>query len=111
MGWKQTHVWWEALREAEAEIESRGDGQLPWRSRYAEVFGNRESLLTALSYTWNLRVQAQASDLDGVGHLCELVEKNKALLAVLRAGLPADGPDRSPITEPATAGARAARTA
>ncbi|RMI34252.1 hypothetical protein [Nocardia stercoris] len=84
MSWATTHEWWQTVRDVEAEIERRRDGILPWQPRYAEIFGSRAGLLTALRYRWDLTMQAQA-DLDYAEStdLRELRARNTGLLRVL----------------------------
>ncbi|SDI95928.1 hypothetical protein SAMN05444157_0995 [Frankineae bacterium MT45] len=62
MNWKQTHQRYAALREIEAELDRRLDGELPWRPEYATVFGDRRGLLLALNLQWNVASQAQLDD-------------------------------------------------
>lgn len=49
MGWPETHRYYAALRAVEEELNRTGDGPLPWRAEYAEIFGDRHGLLLALS--------------------------------------------------------------
>jgi hypothetical protein len=62
VSWTRTSEWWRAVREVSDELEHTGLGMLPWRPHYAEVFGDREGLLAALRYRWQLIAQAQGSD-------------------------------------------------
>lgn len=62
MSWTRTSEWWRTLREVSEELERTGDGVLPWRPHYADVFGDRDGLLAALRYRWQLTAQAQGSD-------------------------------------------------
>lgn len=59
MTWMETNTRLAALREAEAAIDADPLNRLPWNVRLAEVFGDRDRLLTELRYRWNLRVEAQ----------------------------------------------------
>lgn len=59
MGWPETHRYYAALRAVEEELNRTGDGPLPWRAEYAEIFGDRHGLLLALSRRWLVLVQAQ----------------------------------------------------
>jgi hypothetical protein len=59
MGWPETHRYYAALRTVEEELNHTGDGVLPWRAEYAEIFGDRHGLLLALSRRWQVLVQAQ----------------------------------------------------
>lgn len=88
MSWASTHRWWEAVREAAAEIEDRADGVLPWRPEYVEVFGDPDGLIAALHYRWNLTMQAQADDLpsaDGEARVRALINANREVLRLLQA--------------------------
>ncbi|MFE3289132.1 hypothetical protein [Rhodococcus sp. NPDC059234] len=88
MSWASTHQWWQALREAAAEIERRGDGVLPWRPEYVGVFGDPDGLIAALRYRWNLTIQAQADELagpDGDAHERALINANRGMLRILQA--------------------------
>lgn len=88
MSWASTHQWWQALREAEAEIERRGDGVLPWRPEYGAIFGDPDGLIAALRYRWNLTTQAQADELagaDGDAHERALINANRGVLRLLQS--------------------------
>ncbi|HEY4458509.1 MAG TPA: hypothetical protein VGN81_29625 [Pseudonocardiaceae bacterium] len=63
MGWPETHRYYAALRTVEEELDRTGDGLLPWRAEYAEIFGDRHGLLLALSRRWQVLVQAQVERL------------------------------------------------
>jgi protein-disulfide isomerase len=62
MTWSHTRSWWQIVREVVAEVEQRKDGQLPWRSSYAEIFPTPASLLAALNYYWRLQVSGQVDE-------------------------------------------------
>ena len=59
MTWRETHDRWQAIREVEEAIDRDPSGVLPWSERLEAVFGDRDGLLRALAYRWNLIVQAQ----------------------------------------------------
>lgn len=59
MSWEITHRRWAVLREIAVAAEFSPDDELPWRSEYAELFGDRAGLLAALRYRSELSVQAQ----------------------------------------------------
>ena len=59
MSWHDTRVRWRILREIEAASHDDPTGTLPWHDAYAAVFGDRESLVAALRYRWQLTQQAQ----------------------------------------------------
>ncbi|MFF0631396.1 hypothetical protein ACFYTS_02730 [Nocardia sp. NPDC004151] len=103
MSWDSTHEWWRALHDVAAEIESRRDGELPWRPEHATVFGDPDGLIAALRYRWKLTVQAHEEELAGAnGEACEreLVDANQGVLRVLRAA-----GEREPAAAPAFAAA------
>lgn len=50
MTWHDTRVRWRILREIEASTHDDPTGVLPWNDEYAEVFGDRDSLIAALRY-------------------------------------------------------------
>ena len=58
MGWTETRRRWQVLRELEAELATSPVVRLPWREEYAELFGDRETLLTMLRYRWRLSREA-----------------------------------------------------
>ena len=62
MSWQETHRRWTALREIAETAERRRDGALPWSDEYAEIFGDREQLVAALRYRWQLNLTAQLDD-------------------------------------------------
>jgi hypothetical protein len=70
MTWTQTNKRWAALRDVQAEITRRHDGELPWSDTLAEIFGTRHQLALALHYAWTLTLTARvdnAVELDGAG--------------------------------------------
>jgi len=70
MTWTRTHKRWGALRDVQAEINRRHDGELPWSDSLAEIFGTRHQLALALQYAWTLTLTARvdnAAELDGAG--------------------------------------------
>jgi hypothetical protein len=70
MTWTETQTRWAALREVRAEIERRQDGELPWSTELAEIFGTRHELALALQYVWTLTLAARvddATEMDGAG--------------------------------------------
>jgi hypothetical protein len=50
MTWHETRARWRILREIAAASDHDPTGALPWNDEYAEVFGDRESLVAALRY-------------------------------------------------------------
>lgn len=58
MTWNETHRRWRALREIEEGLAD-GTGELPWTPEYADLFGDRDGLLAALRYRWELSRDAQ----------------------------------------------------
>jgi hypothetical protein len=61
MGWTETHRRWQALQEIEAQATAGALDELPWNDEYAEIFGDRATLVTALRHRWR---QAQRAQLD-----------------------------------------------
>lgn len=59
MTWHETRARWRILREIAAEAHDDPTGTLPWTEEYADVFGDRASLVAALRYRWRLTQQAQ----------------------------------------------------
>ena len=81
MTWSETRRRLDALRAIEAELNRTGDGRLPWNAEYAEIFGDRHTLLLQLRYRWQLLVQEQA---DEPGTEQALADRHPGLVAVLR---------------------------
>jgi hypothetical protein len=81
MTWSETRRRLDALRTIEAELDRTG-GRLPWCPEYAEIFGDRHTLLLQLRYRWRLLVEAQAEPF-GAG-VAGLAERHPGLVAVLR---------------------------
>ncbi|UPK75127.1 hypothetical protein MU582_00390 [Nocardioidaceae bacterium SCSIO 66511] len=87
MSWDETHRRWQAVREVIAQIDIDASGELPWRSEYAEIFGDRDGLVHALRYRWKLIVQAQLDPELSEDVLAEtfrdIMVRNAGLLRVL----------------------------
>lgn len=84
MTWTETHRRLEALRAVEAELDRNGDGQVPWRPEYAEIFGNRHTLVLQLRHRWQLLVEAQAEGRGTSAARQTLAAQHPGLLAALR---------------------------
>jgi hypothetical protein len=83
MGWTETHRRWQALQEIEAAANAATTDELPWTPEYAEIFGDRETLVAALHTRW---VQTQRAQLDS--HLSESVlEEQWCRLQARQAGV------------------------
>ena len=88
MGWTETHRRWQALQEIESTANTRlADGQLvdelPWNPEYAEIFGDRDTLVATLRYRWE---QTRRAQLDS--HLPESVlEEQWCRLQTRHAGV------------------------
>lgn len=89
MGWTETHRRWQALQEIEALANASVTDELPWTAEYAEIFGDRATLLAALRHRWD---QARRAQLDS--HLpehvleqqwCRLHERHAGVLRLLAA--------------------------
>lgn len=59
MTWSETKRRWRILREIEELLVADPTAELPWSPEYAELFGDRDGLLTALRYRWQLTRDAQ----------------------------------------------------
>jgi hypothetical protein len=59
MTWDETHRRWQALRSIEEQLSRAEQPELPWNEEYAEIFGDRAGLVTALRYRWQLAVDTQ----------------------------------------------------
>lgn len=81
MTWSETRRRLDALRAIEAELNRTG-GELPWSREYAEIFGDRRTLLLQLRYRWRLLVEAQTEPF-GAG-VAALAERHPGLVALLR---------------------------
>jgi hypothetical protein len=68
MGWTETHRRWQALQEIETWANADVLDTVPWTTEYAELFGDRDSLVAALRSRWE---QARRAQLDS--HLPERV--------------------------------------
>ncbi len=107
MGWTETHRRWQALREIEERANaSLDDGPgldtLPWTPEYAEIFGDRATLVAALRHRWQ---QTRRAQLDS--HLpehvleeqwCRLHTRHAGVLQLLARydGAPTDPSDLVP---------------
>jgi len=88
MTWSETHRRWRAMQEIETLVNASTSDELPWNDEYAELFGDRDGLLAALRYRWELSVSAQLDT-----HLSEdalavqrrrLLERNSGVLRLIR---------------------------
>jgi len=59
MTWSETKRRWRVMREIEELFVADPEAQLPWTEEYAELFGDRDHLVTALRYRWQLTRDAQ----------------------------------------------------
>ena len=89
MGWTETHRRWQALQEIETLANATTTDTLPWTPEYADIFGDRATLVAALRHRWN---QARRAQLDT--HLpeavleqqwCRLHERHAGILRLLAA--------------------------
>jgi hypothetical protein len=87
MTWHDTRVRWQILREIEASTHDDPTGALPWNDEYAEVFGDRESLIAALRYRWTNAQRAQFDLFNTEPVLderfCGLLEQQAGVLRIL----------------------------
>jgi hypothetical protein len=87
MTWTETHRRWAALRDVQAEINRRHDGELPWSDALAEIFGTRHQLALALQYAWTLTLTARvdnAVELDGAGAARLAAQRHAGRTAAVR---------------------------
>lgn len=89
MGWTETHRRWQALQEIEALANASTTDELPWTDEYADIFGDRATLVAALRHRWD---QTRRAQLDT--HLpervldqqwCRLHERHAGVLRLLAA--------------------------
>ena len=59
MTWSETKRRWRILREIEELWVADPTAELPWTEEYAELFGDRDGLVAALRYRWQLTRDAQ----------------------------------------------------
>jgi hypothetical protein len=88
MSWTRTSEWWRTLRTVSDELEHRQDGALPWQAEYADIYGDRDGLVAALRYRWQLIEQAQGADPswsygERVLHEVALAERHSGLLLAI----------------------------
>lgn len=95
MTWSETHDRWRAIREVEEAIDRGPAGVLPWDDRLERIFGDRDGLVRALEYRWNLIVQAQLDPELPEDVLAEtrraIVRRHAGLLGVLGRYARVDG--------------------
>lgn len=87
MTWTETHRRWQALAEIETLVNASTSDELPWNAEYAEIFGDRDGLVAALTYRLNLNRDTQL-DLTLPEHVLEeqcrrLTERNAGIVRVL----------------------------
>jgi len=59
MTWSETKQRWRLMREIEGLLVADPMADLPWTEEHAELFGDRDHLVTALRYRWQLTRDAQ----------------------------------------------------
>lgn len=59
MTWSDTKRRWRIMREIEELFLADPEADLPWNDDCAELFVDRDHLVTALRYRWQLTRQAQ----------------------------------------------------
>jgi hypothetical protein len=59
MTWSETKRRWQLMREIEELFVAEPTAGLPWSEEYADLFGDRDHLVTALRYRWQLTREAQ----------------------------------------------------
>ena len=101
MTWSETHRYYDALSEIEADLDRTGDGLLPWRAEYAAIFGDPAGLLLALRHRWDVLVQAQVEQpRDPSGRFSKELLTLAALHPGLMAALARDAETRATERRP-----------
>ncbi len=59
MTWSETKRRWTMMREIEDLFVADPTADLPWSEEHAALFGDRDHLVTALRYRWQLTRDAQ----------------------------------------------------
>lgn len=59
MTWSETKRRWRLMREIEDLFVADPAAQLPWDEEHAELFGDRDGLVAALRYRWQLARDTQ----------------------------------------------------
>jgi hypothetical protein len=59
MTWSETKRRWRVMREIEELFVADPTTKLPWTEEYVELFGDREGLVAALRYRWQLARDTQ----------------------------------------------------
>jgi hypothetical protein len=59
MTWSETKRRWRMMREIEELFVVDPSAQLPWTEEHVELFGDRDGLVAALRYRWQLARDAQ----------------------------------------------------
>jgi hypothetical protein len=87
MSWTETHERFRIIREVVDAAEADPTGTLPWRDEYAEYFGDRDGLVTALRHRWQRTCEAQLdpnlSEEQITDHHRRLLQQNAAVLRIL----------------------------
>ena len=87
MSWTETHERFRIIREVVEAAEADPTGTLPWREEYADLFGDRDGLVTALRHRWQRTCEAQLdpnlSEEQMKDHHRRLLAQNAAVLRVL----------------------------
>lgn len=100
MTWSETERRWNILREIEDLFVANPEASLPWTEEYAELFGDRDHLVTALRYRWQLTRDAQldsyAPESAWDEQHARVDQRTRNLLRILdRAAARAQGGDRA----------------
>jgi hypothetical protein len=87
MSWTETHERFRIIREVVEAAEADPTGTLPWREEYADLFGDRDGLVTALRQRWQRTCEAQLdpnlSEEQMTDHHRRLLRQNAAMLRIL----------------------------
>ena len=98
MTWHETHQRTRIIREVEAAAAVDMSGRLPWRESWADYYGDRQGLLTALRARWDRMCIAQLDELTSPELVRDterhLRRSNAGVLRILEqhglVGVPAD---------------------
>lgn len=100
MTWSETKRRWAILREIEDLFVADPEADLPWTEEHAVLFGDRDGLVAALRYRWQLTRDAQldtySSEPAWDEQLARVERRTRTLLGILdRAAARAQGGDRA----------------
>ena len=87
MTWSETKRRWHILREIEELFVANPAASLPWTDELAQLFGDRDGLVAALRYRWQLTRDAQldthASEAAWDEQRVRVDQRTRALMRIL----------------------------